>query len=77
MKYQHQDNLKTCQCEGLCGTESSQAHQWYNKEKNEQIRTPIVRKDENIGLIYRYLDFTDISEIYRWIFLHEYQYIGN
>ena len=27
--------------------------------------------------IYRYLDFTNISEIYRWIFLHEYRYIIN
>ena len=33
--------------------------------------------------IYRYLDLTDISdisvisEIYRWIFLHGYRYIGN
>ena len=30
--------------------------------------------------IYRYLDFidiSDISEIYQWIFLHEYRYIIN
>ena len=47
------------------------------------FKTLIIPKDENIGfdgyigtwilLIY----ISDIAEIYQWIFLHEYRYIGN
>ena len=40
-----------------------------------------VSTDISVLGFYGYIgyigDISDISEIYRWIFLHEYRYIGN
>ena len=40
-----------------------------------------VSTDISVLEFYGYIgyigDISDISEIYRWIFLHEYRYIGN